>query len=144
MTRLPVLVLLGGVLIAAVTLLSAACGETADAVLTTPTPVTTTETYSGTLPQLGSAVHPFTVTATGTATIGLTEVGPLATMAIGVNIGTWDGTNCTSMTKNDNARAGSTALTGSVVTGSYCVRVYDSGNIPADTSVSYTLQVVHP
>jgi hypothetical protein len=144
MTRFRSHVFVVGVLITALSVLSGACGGTADPVVTTPTPVTATDTYSGTLAQLGTAVHPFTVTTTGTVTISLTDVSPLATMAIGVSIGTWDGTNCTAISKNDNARAGSTALTGTAATGSYCVRVYDSGNIPDGTSATYTVQVVHP
>jgi hypothetical protein len=144
MARCPARVFVLGVLIAAVSVLSGACSGTADSTLTTPTPVTTTDTYSGTFAQSGAAVHPFTVTTTGTVTISVTEVGPLATMSIGVSIGTWDGTTCTSVSKNDNARAGSTAVSGTAATGSYCVRVYDSGNVPDGTSVTYTVQVVHP
>jgi hypothetical protein len=144
MARCPARVFVLGVLIAALSVLTGACTETTDSTLTTPTPATTTDTYSGTFAQLGAAVHPFTVTTTGTVTISLTDVAPLATMSIGVGIGTWDGTTCTSVSKNDNARAGSTALSGTVATGSYCVRVYDSGNIPDGASVTYTVQVVHP
>jgi len=123
-----------------------ACGTEGDSTTSTaPTPATTTQTFSGTIDQLGSAVHSFTVSATGTVTIGLTSVGPLATMALGVGMGAWDGVNCgTSIAQNENARAGSAALTGTATAGNYCVRVYDSGNIPEGWSVSYTVQVAHP
>jgi len=88
---------------------------------------------------------PFTVTTAGAVTIGLTSVAPLTTMALGVGIGTWDGTTCSaSVTKNDNARAGVTALSGTATPGNYCVNVYDSGNIPDGWTVSFTLQVSHP
>jgi hypothetical protein len=121
-----------------------ACKKASTATPTTPTPVTTTETFSGTIPQLGSAAHAFTVAANGTITISLTSVGPLATMAIGLGVGSWDGTTCTVITQNDNARAGSIALTGTAVAGSFCAKVYDSGNIPDLTTVTYTIEVVHP
>jgi hypothetical protein len=66
-------------------------------------------------------------------------------MAMGVGIGTWDGTTCgTSVSKNDNSRSGSTALTGTAAAGNYCVIVYDSGNILEGTEVSYTIDVTHP
>jgi len=66
-------------------------------------------------------------------------------MAIGVRITTWDGTNCvTSIAQNANARSGSTALTGTANSGNYCVQIYDSGNVPADWTVEYTVDVVHP
>jgi hypothetical protein len=74
----------------------------------------------------------------------LTSVGPLATMALGVAIGSWDGTTCTTITQNGNSRTGTAALAGTVVQGNYCARVYDSGNVPDGGTVTYTLEVVHP
>ena len=110
-----------------------------------PTPTTSTETFSGTVAQSGTTGFPFTVSSTGSVTIGLTSVAPLSTMALGVGIGTSDGTTCgTSVSKNDNARTGTTALAGTATSGSYCVIVYDSGNVPDGWSVSFTVEVVHP
>jgi hypothetical protein len=112
---------------------------------TAASPATTTDTFKGTIAQSGTATNSFTVSATGTVTISLTAVSPLATMSLGVGIGTWDGTTCgTSMSSNTDARAGKTALAGTANAGNYCVRVYDSGNVPADWSVDYTVEVVHP
>jgi hypothetical protein len=130
----------------AVAVLAAAAGCTSSTTSpTTASPATTTQTFTGTLAQSGSATNAFTVSATGTVTISLTSVSPLTTMSLGVGIGTWDGTTCgSSMSSNTDARVGKTALTGTANAGSYCVRVYDSGNIPADWSVSYTVEVVHP
>jgi hypothetical protein len=129
-------------------LLAAAIGCAATAAPTTPTPTTaatTTEVFSGTLSQLGSTTQVFTVAATGTVDISLTSVAPLATLALGVGVQTSDGTNCvTTITQNDNARSGASALKGTVSAGKYCVRLYDSGNIPASGSADYTIQVVHP
>jgi hypothetical protein len=122
-----------------------ACKKASTATPITPTPVTTTETFSGTIPQLGSAAHSFTVAANRTITISLTSIGPLATMSIGLGVGSWNGTTCTVITQNDNARANSAAaLTGTAVAGNFCAKVYDSGNIPDGTTVTYTIQVVHP
>jgi hypothetical protein len=98
------------------------------------------------VPQLGTTGFPFTVSASGGLTIGLTSVAPLATLALGVGLDTYDGTMCstTAIAKNDNARASTTALAGTATPGSYCVAVYDSGNISAGGQVSFTVQVVHP
>ena len=123
-----------------------ACGSgSASTATTAPTPVTTSETFSGTVAQKGTAGNPFAVSAAGQVSIGLTSVAPLATMAVGVGIGTWDGTTCgTSISKNDNARAGATALSGTATAGNYCVLIYDSGNIPESWTVSYVVTVAHP
>ena len=112
---------------------------------TTPTAVTSTDAFSGTVGQSGTTGFPFTVSTTGAVTIGLTSVAPLSTMALGVGIATSDGTTCgSSISKNDNARSGTSALAGTATSGSYCVVVYDSGNVPEGWSVSFTVQVVHP
>jgi hypothetical protein len=62
-------------------------------------------------------------------------------------VGTWnaDTSTCTAANiRNDNARANTTALTGTSTTGSFCVNIYDSGNLPSTWTVAYTLQVTHP
>src|SRR6266567_3700440 len=126
--------------------LASAAGCAAAAAPTTPTSAaTTTEAFSGTLAQQGSATQVFIVSVTGTVDISLTSVAPLATMVLGVGVQTSDGTNClTTITQNDNARSGASALKGTVVAGKYCVRLYDSGHIPASGSADYTVQIVHP
>jgi hypothetical protein len=122
----------------------AGCGSDSSST-TTPSTVTTTDTFSTTIAQSGQGIHTFTVSTKGTVTLALTAVSPLSTMALGVGLGSWDGTNCgASFALNKDARSGSTALTGTAAQGNYCVRVYDSGNIPTDYSVTYTIQVVHP
>jgi hypothetical protein len=114
---------------------------------TTPTPVTpTTDTFSSTLSQTGSVTNQFVVNTNGQVTITLTSVTPLTTMSLGVGLMTSDGTNCLStLSFNDDARANTVAaLQGMAVKGQYCVRVYDSGNVPLSTTVAYTVTVEHP
>jgi len=124
---------------------AASCGTT-----TTPTAPTTapsiTDTFNADLSQQGSITHNFKVASIGEVTVTLTSVSPLATMSLGVGMMTSDGTSCIStLTQNDNARANSTvALQGTAASGNYCIRVYDSGNIPVSTTVSYTITVLHP
>jgi hypothetical protein len=122
-----------------------ACASSSPPATTAPTQVTTTDTFSGSVGQLGSDGHQFSVSVNGTVTITLTAVAPLTTMALGVGVGTWDGTACgVAISKNDNARTGVAALNGTAVAGNYCVLVYDSGNISDGLSESYTVQVAHP
>jgi hypothetical protein len=110
-----------------------------------PTAASMTESFSGAISQTGTADYPFTVAAIGSVQVSLTSVAPLATMAIGLRVGSWDGTSCAPIiATNDDARVGATALTGTAAAGSYCVEVFDPGNIPTDWSVSYTVQVMHP
>ena len=126
---------------------TAACASptAATSTSTSSTPTTLTENFSGAIAQTGTADYPFTVGAAGTVQVSLTSVAPLATMALGLRVGSWNGTTCAPIiAANDDARTGATALTGTAAAGSYCVEVFDAGNIPVDWSVSYTVQVVHP
>jgi hypothetical protein len=124
----------------------AACKSSSDASPATPSPTYTTESFSGTLTQGATATHTFTVKVSDSVVVGLSEVGPLSTLALGVGIGTWNATTttCSIVGKNDAAKAGTTALTGTAGVGNFCVQVYDSGNVTADMTVTYTVQVAHP
>jgi hypothetical protein len=135
----------GRSLIIGFAVLAGACADNTVTTPTAPTTTVTTDTFSGTFDRQGMSVNPFTVGSTGTVTISLIDVEPLTNMALGVAIGTWDGTNCNELTpKNDNVRTGSVALNGIAGSGSYCVKVYDSGNVPPNFAVIYTVQVAHP
>jgi hypothetical protein len=127
--------------LAMVCALAGACGGS-QAATASPTPTPVTENFSGAIDQNGAVTFTFTVTAPGTITASLTSLSPIATLAIGMSIGTWDGTVCSASLSNDNARV-SDQLTGNTsVTGSYCIRVYDVGNITATEQVAVT--VTHP
>jgi hypothetical protein len=133
------------VLCAAVAAAGASSGCSNTESVSTPSVTTSTETFSGNLTQSSTITHTFTVSAKGTVTISLTGVSPLTTMALGVSLGTWNGTACGSaFAENKDARSGSAALSGTAATGNYCVRVYDSGNVPSSWTVAYTVNVVHP
>jgi len=124
--------------------LCSACGSSSGTTPVTPAPVTTTEDFTATLDQLGSMTHAFSVAAAGTVQVKFTDVEPLATMGLGVAV-TTGGTACGSdIAQNTNAKSGTTALTGTAAVGSYCIRVFDAGNIPVDTTVTYTVEVTHP
>jgi hypothetical protein len=108
-----------------------------------PTPTLTTEAFSGILAPTEAGVFPFTVSATGTVRVTLTEVGPANPVALGLSVGLWNSTTltCDDIVKNEAAETG-TALVGKAEPGSFCARVYDVGNV-VDT-MPYKLEVIHP
>ena len=121
-----------------------ACGSNSDST-TSPTTVATlmTETFNGSIAQNGTSLH-FTVGYTLLA--GYMSISPSTVPALGLGIGSWDSStsSCSlNVSQNDTARSGSTGLSGTSNSGSYCVRVYDGGNIPAGVTASYSLQVQH-
>lgn len=123
---------------------AAACGSDPYSALITPTTptTTTTDTFSGTLTRNGAATYPFATLQFGTVTVTLTIVGSDNTVAIGLGLGTWNGTSCQVVLANDQATQGN-AIIGTVnAAGSLCARVYDVGNVV--DPLPYEVQVVHP
>ncbi len=105
------------------------------------TPQTATETFTGSLAPNGASTFPFASQA-GTVTETLTSLGNNSTIAIGMSLGTWDGTSCTVGVSNDSATV-STALSGTLAAaGNLCARVYDVGNVTGPTP--FTVTIVHP
>ena len=125
-------------------LMMSACGGGAGGGSGLPTQPTTTitDTFSGTLGQQQYMVHTFTAQAAGNIDITLVSVAPLSTLAIGLGAGTWDGTTCTLVDWNNNARQGAVLQDSTNAAGTYCVMVYDVGNI--SDSINYVVQVGHP
>ena len=125
----------------------------------TPTPPPrTTETFSGTFTQNGSASHEFTVAQAGDVELKLTAMAPLATLAVGMGIGRVDTTNTPpsaialilGLGRRDVAggaceinttavlREGSVSSFG-LRAGEYCVVVFDNGLLPEESRLEYTL-----
>jgi hypothetical protein len=119
------------------------CGE--DETLTTPiqpSPVTYTETYSGTVNRNGSVTHSFFTTLAGEVTATLSTIVP-EDLKVGLAMGTWNGSICDVRLINDQA-VRTTIIYGNASTAaSLCVRIYDVGNITGDTPASYEITVVH-
>jgi len=114
---------------------------------TGPTPTVITESFNGSIGQNGTVIHNFTINNSGyTVLAGFTSITPASVTALGLGIGSWDASSSTcglNLTQNDTARNGSTAINNTAGAGAFCVRVYDGGNIAADVTVSYTVQVQH-
>ena len=109
---------------------------------TTPTPPvpTVTDTFSDTLLVLGSNTHQFTVSTVGGVKVSLNSVEPGA--SVGLGVGTPSVGSC-SVIDHIEAVAGQVVqLSGTAtVPGSYCVVIYDVGNL-VEPAV-YTINVLH-
>jgi hypothetical protein len=120
-----------------------ACGGSSSTdTTTTPTnPTLTTVTLTGTLLAGGAAFHSFTVAQQGTLTATLTNLTPQATITVGFGIGQPTGTTCTLLSTLETAKVGS-VLSGTIAVGSFCIQIYDIGNVQG--SDDYTITLVHP
>ena len=136
-------------LLAALTLAANACSGSSTSSTTSPsaTASQSTETFTGSIGQNGSAVYSFTVGSAGYSVVaGYTSIAPSTVTSLGMGIGVWNAASSTcslNQTQNDVAKSGSTAISGTADAGSYCIRVYDGGNITSGVTASYTLQVEH-
>ena len=130
-------------LIASLSVTVAACSGLIDELPTTPDPVISTETFTGTLTVNGGQTHQFFTAATGAVTATLTSLGETPPERVGFSMGTMAGSTCTIVLANDQAVVTS-VLTGTVSTlqGALCVRMYDVGRLTGP--VEYTFTVSHP
>lgn len=124
---------------------AAACHKNSSTATTTtaPSPTQTTETFTGTVALGGSASHNFTVANSGRVDVTLTAASPPATIVMGLGVGTPGDSGCAVLAgASTNTSAGTVVqLSGTVSTGTLCVRIYDVGNQTA--AVTYTVTVAH-
>jgi len=120
--------------------LSTGCSDPVAPVTPTPVTPTVTDTFNGTLLVLGSNTHQFTVSQIGGVKVTVTSVTPAA--AIGVGVGTPSGSNCL-LIQNLTAVAdpGAQISGTATITGTFCISVYDVGNLVE--SVDYVVTVLH-
>jgi len=108
---------------------------------TGPTPVSITESFTGTINTNGAATFPFPVQQTGSVTATLTAITPDGT-TVGVSLGTWNGSVCQVILANDATTAGTTVTGTAAGTGNFCTRVYDAaGTLTGPTD--FVITVVH-
>jgi hypothetical protein len=133
--------------LAAVGLLTAACGNDSSATTPTTPAGPSTEVFSGTLDVQGSSFYSFTTATSGQVSITLaslvaTQPGPALNSVMGLAVGSPLGTDC-NVTSSVTATPGLTAqLVSTLSPATYCARVYDIGNLTA--SVNFTVRIVHP
>jgi hypothetical protein len=127
----------------ALLVLASGCQSTQDLQPLPTTPADpTTERFSGTVAVGGTVTNPFTVMLSGgLLTVTLTAAGPPSNVVMGITLGRWDGTTCTSLQGGTvPASAGaSPQLSGNVDAGSYCLSVFDVGNLSAPATFNATV-----
>ena len=131
---------LSTILTLASVLLLGACGDDSDNLnQNAPTPISVTETFSGTLNPNGGATSTFVVQQIGNVTATLTTLSPEGTI-IGLSLGTWNGQACQVILANDNAAQGNSVIGAATSPGTFCARVYDVGKLIslADYEISVT------
>jgi hypothetical protein len=122
--------------------LLASCGGS-DATPTTPTtPVTVTDVFTGTLAATASMSFPFAITTQGTITATLTTFSPQTTITMGFGLGQPVSGVCTliSGAYSEAAKMGY-VLSGTITAGSYCVVLYDIGNMQGNND--FVITIVH-
>lgn len=127
-------------------LITTACDESSP---TSPTTVATTpaetmvESFSGTIALGGASEHNFVISQIGPANMTVTSLAPLATLTVGLGIGTVTDAVCTLFAEDRSVRVGETLRATDLIPGNYCVRIFDVGNIFEGQSVDYGVDVDH-
>jgi hypothetical protein len=125
-----------------------ACDNTDESIPQNPTaPTTITDTLTGRITVNGADTKTFVVLTSGLVTVTLKSVIPDgtdqsdATLAVGMALGTWNGSSCQLSLSNDNTLTGTSVIGQVAGIGTLCVRVYDVGKLTAP--VDYTVDAVH-
>lgn len=112
-----------------------------------PDPPRVAERFRGTFGQNETSEHTFTVNATGNVELKIIKLEPVATLTVGLGIGTFDATmdpSCSVFASDNRVVVGSVLLSARVAPGTYCVRIGDVGNVFPNATVTYTVEVLHP
>jgi hypothetical protein len=105
----------------------------------------TVESFAGTVQVGGARAHWFSASKTGEIAIKVLTLTPASSSFIGVEWvqGANDQTCSNSALQvNQFAGANTTAISGQIVSGPYCVIMYDPGNLTQPTN--YSITVSHP
>jgi hypothetical protein len=133
----------GLAILAVVALLNAAaCSDPVVPPAPTPVAPTITETFSGTLIQLGANTHQFTVNQIGGIRVSLTKVDPSAAIGIGVGTPSTTSGTCLAISNLTVVASAGVQLSGTAtLTGNFCVSVTDVGNLVEP--VTYEITILH-
>jgi hypothetical protein len=128
--------------IVAVLVALAACGE--DESPTSPSPITSpvTETFASFLSLRGTSSRNFVASGSGTIRVTLTSVGP-PSVPIGLGLGVPGGTTpCVLSIALTTEADVVPQLAAPADPGTYCVQVYDVGNVV--DSIAFSVTIEHP
>ena len=97
-------------------------------------------TFEGSVAREGVSAHSFTVQREGAVDVTLTNLRPASTTAIGLGLGTpTPAGNCALVEAVDSTQV-SGRISGTLKKGTYCVAIYDSGDVAAEP-LDYTVSV---
>ena len=135
-------------------LMGAGCDKKASPTAPTSTDTTTTaavaapsivEVFNGRITAGGAAFYSFTVNANGTVNVTLAVVAGTnvpSTIWLGLGFGTPSAEDCSTSTTVNTQTGSAAQLTGTYAPGTYCVRVFDIGNLAAP--VAFSVAIAHP
>ena len=129
--------------------LCAGCSGTDIPTAPTTTAGTGTETFPSFLAIGGWSSHTFPVTQAGTIAVTLTVVTPAGVVGLGVGVPNAGGCSLTNSLDASAAIADATTgattpqLTIPAVVGTYCVKVYDSGQLES-IGRTFSVTIAHP
>jgi hypothetical protein len=109
---------------------------------TTPAATPDPATFESQIVRGGSATRAFTLTTAGTIGVTLTSVRPSIVVGLGIGIPRTDGNGCNLSRSVETSAGDSPQVSASADPGSYCVKVFDVGQI--DQSASFSVLVTHP
>jgi hypothetical protein len=128
--------------VAVVAALSCACSDPVVPAAPTPAAPTITETFTGTLLQLGANSHPFSVQQIGGIKVSITKIDPSAAVSIGIGTPSTASGTCLAINSLTAVASEGTQISGTAtLTGSFCVSVSDVGNLVEP--VTYSITVLH-
>jgi len=119
----------------------AGCGSDNNPIDPSPiTPVTVTETFSGSLNVNGARTHSFAVDRAGTVSATVKTLSDSAA-TMGISLGTWNGVACAIIISNTAAVVNTTVTGTATSTGQFCVWLNDVGKLTA--GIDYSVDVTH-
>jgi hypothetical protein len=125
-----------------VAVLACACSDPVLPAAPTPAAPTVTETFTGTLLQLGSNSHPFSVQQIGGIKVSITKIEPSAAVSIGIGTPSTASGTCLAISNLTAVASEGTQISGTAtLAGSFCVSVSDVGNLVEP--VTYSITVLH-
>ena len=122
--------------------LAAGCEGTSP---TTPSSLFTTETFSGTVGKGALTFHSFQTGVTAPVIIRLTSFNP-SNLTMGLALGTpanASGLNVCSITIGQAPVVQGSEFQVELPASTYCVAIFDAGQVPEATTVAYSLTIQH-
>src|SRR4029450_4998933 len=122
--------------------LASACADPVVPAAPTPVAPTVTETFTGTLLQLGANSHQFSVQQIGGIKVSITKIEPSAAVSIGIGTPSTASGTCLAISNLTAVASEGTQISGTAtLAGSFCVSVSDVGTLVEP--VTYSITVLH-